>query len=364
MADINNRTEMLAAISSAGTYTMAAGVNYGVLSGVANGVTLRAENISSDLSSKPIFDRVILNGSNNVTLNSVYINYNYSGEAVSYPTLELVNCDDFTLDNSAVIGDVDGSGYYTGYAVRTYTSDRQLFQNSEFRHFAKCLRPEGNDVQIINNNIGPFNSDGIGTSAVSDLAIRNNYIHDRLLAAPGGHGDMIQFQLDVTTAMVEDNFLDTNVGDPIQGIHAASSTSKTDITIRNNVGLLGLANSLSGGNYTNITVDNYVIHRTPNVLGSGGSDDTSGAYIPKINITGSGSVTNCAANQVLWNGASQDGINGNTWNSGGDHVAARAAARADPRWSHFFSSTPAQRQAFIMPSGEPLIVNGQVISVA
>lgn len=362
MADINNRTEMLAAISTPGTYTMAAGVNYGVLSGVANGVTLRAETISSDVASKPIFDRVILNGSNNVTLNSVYINYQFNGEAVSYPTLELVNCDDFTLDNSLVEGDVDGSGYYTGYAVRTYTSDRQLFQNSEFRHFAKCLRPEGNGVQIINNNIGPFNSDGIGTSAVTSLVIRNNYIHDRLLAAPGGHGDMIQFQLDVGTAMVEDNFLDTNVGDPIQGIHAATVTTKTNVTIQNNVCCLGLANAISGGNYTNILVDNHVIHRTPNTLGAGGSDDTSGAYIPKINISGTGSVTNSAANQVLFNSVSQDGINGNTWNSGGDHIAARAAARVDPRWAHFFSATPS-RKPFMMPGGKPLAVSGKLLYV-
>ena len=363
MADINTRAEMLTRVQTPGTYTMAPGVNYGVLSSAANGVALRAENPTSALASRPELSRVLLNGVSNLTLDGIHLNYVYNGEPASYNTCEIVSCDDFTMQNSIVVGDVTPSDIFNGNGVRAFSSNRQLYQNNEIRHFTKCLRLEGDDVQVISNNIGPVNSDAIGlgngVATVSNVIIRGNYIHDRTKSAPDGHGDCIQLQVDVDTVLIEDNFFDENIGQPIQGIHAASSTSKIDVTVRNNVGILGLANAFSGGNFTNLTLHNYKVHRNPNTLGAGGTDDTTGAFQPKMLPTGSGTVTNCQATQIQWNGVSQDGIGGNVW-SAGDYITARAAARADPRWSHFFTAAPTTHNAMIMPNGAPLIVNGLI----
>jgi len=218
-------------------------------------VTIR----SADPESPAVFTGLALNGVSNLAIENVVFDYDAApGAAIWDKPFDIVDSSTIAIRDSVFAGDLatglspvdDGHG--TGYGLHITGSEGVEISGSLFHDFNRAVVVYHSErLTFTGNEITAMRSDGLNFSAVSDVLIADNHIHDfRLADGSGDHADMIQFwtregpNTDIT---IRSNMLMSGAGDATQSIF-----------MRNEMVDSGQAGR--AWYYENVTIEHNLIH--------------------------------------------------------------------------------------------------------
>lgn len=229
---------------------------------------------SADPSNPVEVGRIILNNVDNVKFSDLHVDsvgmyvHEYDGDVdINNSSNIVLDSISYTSNGANPNNPAQSTGTDGGRAVTvTDSSDVTISNSVAFGYFQAITLVESSDVTIENNEIYGNQGDGIKLSEVSDILIKDNYLHD-FAAIPNesNHGDFIQLhsggsiQTTSSDVVITGNFLDTGNGTSLQGIWMRNE--QYDST--------GNSNHL----YTGIVVsDNVIYTGSANAIGLGGSN--------------------------------------------------------------------------------------------
>jgi len=325
-ADINGPAELAAALAAGnGTFTLAGG-DYGALPDMPDGTTL----IGADPANKPTFSASFIKDRDGITLDGLHFKHTYvSGDGDSKNVLYLNGVTNFVMRNCEVEGDRNDNGSCIGRGVRTSGGDNLLFEGNEIHTVWKAIGISSSNATLRGNDIHTFRSDGINTGAVVNFLAESNYIHDAdSVEGAKDHRDSIQLMGAADGMIIRNNFIDIGLGLYSQSIWSDAKNRMGNMIVADNVIINSHTNGIALHNIDNIEVTGNVVVWLPR-------DDAAsqGVQTPKINVNAtSPNVTGNTAPGIM----SPSGVDAQNTIQDGDPAATRAAARADPRWAHFF----------------------------
>lgn len=333
-ANIKNRAELDAALATGnpGHYILAPG-DYGAPQ-IPSNVTIEG----ADPANRPILRKIILVGKQNIELRNIHYQYQpAAGHPDTHRDFYIQDCTNITVRDSLIEGTMlNGNG--VGWGVHTWGSNNGLlFEGCEVTGFWKALGLNGNNITVRSCDIHTIRSDGIVTGVGDNYLIEGNYLHDfGTLGGAQDHRDMFQAIGGGTNITIQDNFFDHGVMAHAlytQGIWSDDKSPDYDVTIRRNVMILSHTNGVAWHFVGDYVFDDNVVVQWRDAAGNPRPDVNPGTAIPKVNF--SGSTKSFERNQA------PAIINPNPFPASnaitpGNDKATRAAAMADPRWSHFF----------------------------
>lgn len=306
---VSTAVELLAALEAAQggeTILLEAG-NYGELnlwigretfSNFASEVTIT----SADPDNLASFERVKLNGVENLTLDNILFDYDAAPGAPYYDKpFSIWNSQGITVRNATFDGDLaenagallDGYGTGIGLYVRDSSdmvADNNLFYNwtyaAQFDNIAR--------LDVVNNEVHSSRVDGLQFVRVDDVLIEGNYLHD-FKQHPDGtdHMDMIQFWTQGTSEpstniIIRGNILDSGDGNFTQSIfmrneevdlgRAGLEMYYQNVLIEDNVIHNAHAHGITVGETSGLTVQNNTI------LHNRDTGDAGEVNVPTINM--------------------------------------------------------------------------------
>jgi hypothetical protein len=260
---------------------------------------------SADPENPAVFDKLVVHGAENVTLDGLYFDYTFTaGDAEWYRPFEINNSSNITVVNCTFDGDVaegvsaaaDGYGWAYGLSVRD-CSDITIENNEIFGFLTGLIVSQTDTVDVIGNDVHSMRRDGMNFAEVNNVTISDNYIHDfNSNLATGDHPDMIQFWTNGTDSpstniVIDNNVLDIGDGTWAQSIFmrnevvdmglAGEEMYYQDVTITNNVIVNGHSHGITVGETDGLVISNNTV-----VHADGGADDglDSAVEIPTINV--------------------------------------------------------------------------------
>lgn len=260
---------------------------------------------SADPDHPGIITKLGLTNVSNLTFDGIKFDYTFKEGDKGYTSDFIVaGSSNVTIRNSTFDGDVaegisvvdDGFGNGIGLSIRN--SSGILIENNDIYNFGGAIRTSSStNVTVRGNEIHDIRVDGMQFSAVQDVLIENNYIHDfRASYASGDHRDMIQFWTSGTSVpssniTIRGNTLDMGEGSYTQGIFmrnelvdmgkAGLSMYYKNVLIEDNTIYNGHSHGITVGETQGLVIrDNSVLRAVdPN-----NPDQSSSAlWIPQIN---------------------------------------------------------------------------------
>ena len=327
-ADVNGPAELAAALASgAGVFTLAGG-NYGSMPNLPDGTTLRA----ADPANRPTFSASSINGRDGLTLDGLHLKHVYAtGDGDGKNILYLPNITNFVMRNCVIEGDRNPNGSCIGRGVQVAGGNNILLENNTIHTIWKAIGITADNVVLRGNEIHTFRSDGINTGTTTNVVMEGNYLHDAdTVEFAGDHRDSIQLMGTADGMVLRDNLIDIGDGLYSQSIWSDAKNFMDNVTVAGNVIINSHTNGIALHNVGKIDVTGNVMVWLPR------SDAANqGIQTPKVNIS-SGFAT--IRGNTVPGITSPKGQDGQNTIQNGDPDATRAAARADPRWSHFFGS--------------------------
>ena len=325
-ADINGPAELATALAGgAGVFTLAGG-DYGALPTLPAGTAL----IGADPAGKPTFSASFIKDRDGITLDGLHFKHTYvSGDGYSKNVLYLNGVTNFIMRNCEVEGDRDDNGSCIGRGVRTSGGDSLLFEDNEIHTVWKAIGISSSNATLRGNDIHTFRSDGINTGDVVNFLAEGNYIHDAdLVKAQGDHRDSIQLMGTADGMVIRDNFIDIGLGLYSQSIWSDGKNRMDNVVVARNVIINSHTNGIALHNIGKIDVTGNVMVWLPR-------DDAAsqGVQTPKVNVKSTQATVMGNTFPGIIDPSGVDALN---TIQDGDPDATRAAARADPRWAHFF----------------------------
>lgn len=287
---VSNSAELIKAMKSAtgGENIVLKGGNYGDLN-LWQGHTLNAiytspiKITSASHDNQAVFTGLRLNGVTNVTFSDVKFDYvSAVGEPTTTSKFNLLNTKNISILNSVFDGDTakglgtfeDGYGSGRGLTVRG--SSNITLSGNEVHGFNRgFVTTESNNIKVMNNNLYDMSSDGLDFSAVKNVIVDSNKIHDFVRSPLStSHPDMIQFWTNGTTTpsvniAITNNFLDIGQGQKTQSIFmrnemvdsygAGASMYYQNINISNNVIRNAHGRGISVGETNGLKVSNNTV---------------------------------------------------------------------------------------------------------
>ncbi|NOE28418.1 hypothetical protein GS612_19465, partial [Ruegeria sp. HKCCD6157] len=188
---------------------------------------------SADPRKPACFNRMVIDGTSNLHLDSVYFDYAFKrGEPEHIAYFVIQNSSKIKISNSVFGGDqvrgtgtlADGNG--TGRGLLLINSVDIDIANTEFRNWWKAiLAVNSNSVSVIGSHLHSIRSDGLAFDNVDNIWVERNYIHDfGNTDGSQDHRDMIQIQRANNSGSanitIRDNVFDMGAGGFTQTIWA------------------------------------------------------------------------------------------------------------------------------------------------
>ena len=268
---VESSTELAAALASAtgGETILLAPGNYGDLVGKLLNYTEEVTITSADHDNPAIFDTLYLWQSSYITFDNIIVDM-----PVDENTIELdeavwfTQSSHITLKNSYIEGgdsvagiDPDSPsgtqgwegilGYPIGYGINISRSDNIIIDNNEITNFNQGIIIGSTDnITISDNHAYDLRSTPVFGANVNNVLVEGNHfeeINSWKLGSTGDHSDFVAFATTATQTedsdniVIRDNFFEQGDGDAIMGIYL-TTFEDSDI------------------NFTNVVIDNNVIH--------------------------------------------------------------------------------------------------------
>jgi len=307
---ISSSAELQSGLTEAapGAVLRLAGGDYGSLEfsgrlGTAGApVTLRA----ADPTNRPRFSGMTLRKVENLVIDGLVFDYDFQlGDKIHNRPFQIIGARNVTVRNSLFDGDVasgvssvdDGFGY--GFALTIRDSADIRVENNEINGFYCGVTFNGiRGLLVAGNDVHSMRMDGLKFAQVTDVVIKDNYIHDfNRSKSSADHADMIQFWTAETTQpsrniTIRDNILNSGTGWYTQSIFmrndmvdkgkAGPEMFYRDITIENNVIVNAHANGITVGETNGLTIRNNTLIRNRLSQGTKQKDEN---WIPKIRVS-------------------------------------------------------------------------------
>lgn len=260
---------------------------------------------SVDPSNPAVFSRMHIKEVEGLRVENISLKYKWNREDPIWRTpFEVFQSKDVILTGLRIEGDIarEGSdadrGFPWGDGLIIRWSRNVTVENTEIFKFYRGLRvAESDEIEIRQNNIHGLRMDGMTFSAVQDVRIIGNYIHDfdRSLNS-GDHADMIQFWTDKTTRpntgiVIRDNVLNSGKGSYTQSIfmrneevdqkRAGREMFYRDILIEGNVILNAHLHGISLGESEDVVIRSNTL--VQNAQGADG-DPKQDVWLPRISV--------------------------------------------------------------------------------
>jgi len=326
VANIQNAAQLSAALAvGAGDYVLAGG-DYGNMPTIPPLTTIRA----ADPANRPKFTGLNINGGADIALENLHFKYDYTAGDPDHITLCYVTgTTRLSMIGCLIEGDTDPSGVIKGRGLNIWAGNSDIIlDDCEFHTWWKALSFQGDGLIVRGCDFHSIRSDGLNTKTADNVLIEGCYFHDFGSAGGGAdHRDMIQFMGINNGVVVRNNFFDINQGKFAQVIWADGNTPMDAVLIEDNVIIASHTNCIAMHNVGAADVLDNVIVWHPR------AEPNIGVQTPKINMP-SGQVT--VTGNTVPGITAPTGVDALNTIQDGDPDATRAAARADPRWAHFF----------------------------
>jgi hypothetical protein len=270
VTDIAQLNSALAAAQGGDTIRLAPGAYSGLR---ANGLNYAREVTitSADALHPAVLSPFYMRNSSNISFNNMEFS---ASESTDPHPLRTYNSNDISFSHDSFYGDrgatpssspSDGVAFFSCASVRVIASD--------FTHLKNGIDVMGADGGVFSNNsFHQMRSDGIDTSAASDVLIENNVFTD-FYPAVGDHPDAIQFWTSGTTTpshdvVIDGNLVVRNSGAPIQGVFLADEIGTLryqNVTISNNLIIGGMYNGIAVFGATNTSILSNVVAPYPDM---------------------------------------------------------------------------------------------------
>lgn len=328
---------------------------------------------AADPSNPPRFSAFAVLDSRGVVVEGLVFDYTFAaGDEVYIHPFWVHGSEDVVLRNLLVDGDVafgvgpadDGFGW--GEAFYIGQSTDVTLEDSELRGFRwGVLVGESDDVTIRGNDIHSQRVEGIGFSAVQDLLVEGNYVHDFARSINSDdHPDMIHGWTTATTRpsrgiAIRGNLLNSRGGWWTQSIFVRNELVDTgeagaemfyqDVLIEGNFILNAHLHGITVGETVGLSILNNTVVRNPL---SEGADDNPPLWSPRINVA-------AVSRDVRIEGNVTSGIDGEQgqpdWRVG-DNLFVQDRSRLEPGFYEdvFVGGDPADPASFAPKPGGPL----------
>lgn len=260
---------------------------------------------SADPSDPAKFSEMNIRDAANLTFDGVTFDYDFDGSDPYHIRPFVVNSgENIAIRNSVFDGDLargisgvdDGHGWGTGLSARNITN--MTLEGTEFYEFRKgAILDDIDELVVRGNDIHTMRMDGLNFTAVQDVLIEGNHLHDFDRAFDSSdHADMIQFwsnQADRPSVdvIIRGNTLDIGEGGWTQSIfmrneevdngRAGYEMFYRDITIEDNLIVNGHRHGITVGETDGLTIrGNSILHADGRL--QDGAD--SQVEIPQINV--------------------------------------------------------------------------------
>ena len=262
---------------------------------------------SADPADPAVFAGIDLRDVQNLTFGGVTFDYTYAvGDPVWLRPFMVQDSTNVHFHDVTFAGDtpqgvsVEADGFGTGIGLSVRSSTDISVTDSVFTSFHRGLViSDSGDITLTGNEITDMRSDGMNFSAVTDLLVEGNHIHDfRTSAQAKDHPDFIQIWTNGTDTpstgiTIRGNLLDIGQGAATQSIFirndvvdrglAGDEMFFQDITITDNTIINAQTHGITVGETDGLVIaNNTVLHSdgdTPD-----GAD--SSVEIPRIHVSG------------------------------------------------------------------------------
>ena len=182
---------------------------------------------------------VSLYESSNIVIDSVRFDSNGVTRADWMDDLNIQYCQNIALLNSTMVGAAtafnDGTTKVAENAILVMNSSGIILAGNSIENYNRGIYMKATtDIVIENNEIKELQGDGIQFAQVTNVLIKDNYLHDFLgSSAAKNHDDMIQFWTSGTTKpssniTITGNTLDSGDGAASQGIFFGNEIVRAD----------------------------------------------------------------------------------------------------------------------------------------
>lgn len=196
---------------------------------------------SADPQAPATFETVSLTRCSNITIDSVDFNSAGTTRASWLNDLNITDCSKIALINSVMTNTAtafnDGTATVGDNAISIYDSDGITIAGNTIQNYYNSLHAHrSSDIIIEGNELTKIQGDGMQFSAITNMLIKDNYLHDFLGSLHSlNHDDMIQFWTSGTTAptsniTITGNILDSQSGSATQGIFFGNEVVRADPT--------------------------------------------------------------------------------------------------------------------------------------
>lgn len=349
-ANVNGRAELMQALDNAnpGDVLKLAPGNYGVLD---NARAYGGEVImqSADPANPAVFNEALMRNGRNLTMDGLKFKFNHTGQHQEYPPFGFYDCNNYTLRNSDIEGDIAGSQGAVGVGLRTQGCTGFNIQRNKIHKFLRAIYMfYCTDTLVELNEVFAIRSDGFNPVGADRCDITRNYLHDfGGVAGNQDHRDMIQI-VGAGGAASRDVNIDDNLfvqdADPNDNV----SGSWTQTIWAGGDGRNGTANHRYIGIRRNIIINSHLWGIGMNEVEELSVVDNLMAEYPRVDPNYPGietptilvsceqpNVSGNKAPRITVNGSNVDGQNGNEAVDL-DHAALFAQAKQDSRFAHFF----------------------------
>ncbi len=215
---------------------------------------------SADPENPATFETVALTRSSNIVIDSVEFNSAGTTRADYLSDVNFTACKDVALINSVMTGTAtaynDGTAVVGDTAINISDSTGVIIaENVVQNYFRGLLGARSNDVIIEGNEMTKMQGDGMQFTAMNNVLIKDNYLHDFLGSEHAlNHDDMIQFWTAGSTTpskniTITGNILDSGSGASTQGIFMGNEVVRTDPT-------------QTGMYYQNVVIENNFVRNS------------------------------------------------------------------------------------------------------
>lgn len=257
---------------------------------------------SADPNDTAVFSGATLSGVENLTFDTVKINYEAATGAPDWTQVFQINSsNNIKIVNSIFDGDIaEGTnsaadGYGAGHGLSVKDSTNITVSDSEFFNWKRAgTFSDVDNLLVDNNNVHNIRSDGFDFANADNVIIEKNYFHDfKKSPESGDHMDMIQFWTNQTDSpsvnvIIRENVLDSGIGDATQSIFmrndmvdrglAGPEMYYQNILIENNLIYNAHMHGITVGETNGLIIrNNTILHN---------EDSASGklVFVPTINI--------------------------------------------------------------------------------
>lgn len=283
--------------------------------GYSQNVTIASANESNPAT----FTGFTIRNASNLTFQDITFDYTFKeNDPLSIRPFTIRSSENIAFEGSRFDGDLaqgissvyDDHGWATGLAIHDSSGVR--VEDTEFFQFWKgALFSNIDSLSIVDNDLHSMRMDGLNFSAVQDVRIQDNHIHN-FSAATGSsdHKDMIQFwsretDRPSTDVVISGNKLDIGSGDETQSIfirnevvdhnQAGREMYYRNFSIEDNIIVNGHRHGITVGQTLGLDiVGNSVLHA------DGGNPDGAdhSVEIPWINVSAASREVNIQDNLV------------------------------------------------------------------